>query len=225
MKDRFAHMIVLAASAALILSSCGLSRPPKQTVNYYTLGYAVPQFADMERVPLIVRVARFSEAADNNLSQMLFSPGPDVRNEYFYERWRAMPGDLASSFLLRDMQQCGLFTAAVGGDSTASANFRVEGRVEKFYELDLPDAWEADLSITVTLLRENPNSTSRLVVFQKTYDHSEKAAVKSPQAVAEAMSRAMAAVSRSIIADIHSAGRDLEPGKAAKANPPKEGPK
>lgn len=203
-----ARLCVLAAIVALTACSCGLSRSPKPPVNYYTLDYAVPGFPDYPRSPAVLQVARFAEAADNNLSQMLYSQGPNLRDEYFYQRWRAMPGDLVSSFLLRDMQQCGLFTAAVGGGSMATSSFRVEGRVDRFFELDLSEAWQADLSVTVTLLRVKPTQSSRLVVFQKSYETREPAAQKTAQSLAEAMSRAMEGLSRQILADIYDAAID-----------------
>ena len=83
----------------------------------------------------------------------------------------------------------------------------------EFQELDEPGGWQADLALTVTLLDTSQEELPQRVVFQKTYRVLEPLPEKTPQGLAQAMSRAMAQVSARIINDTYQAVRSRTTGK------------
>lgn len=198
----FALTAILAAAS--LLAGCSIGhRPPRPPVVDYTLEYAPPVFENPVRLPAVVRVDQFDASPVINTRQMVYRDQAFTANTYFYHRWRANPSELATFFLARDMAASGLFSAAVSYDAPLPVTHAVQGLVTRFDEQDLENGWEAVIEVTVTLYRPNDPDAATSVLFQKTYRQSAKARLKNPQGVADAMSQAMKAFSRQLIADIH----------------------
>jgi ABC-type uncharacterized transport system auxiliary subunit len=163
----------------------------------------------------MIRVERFTSTPIYNTTRIIYRKKPFSRDAYHYHKWRAIPADLVSYFLARDMGASGMFEAVFPPDSSTASTHVLSGSVDEFYERDLPDRWEAVMSITVSLLREEEPDPAKRLIFQKTYSSAEECEDKSPASVAEAMSRAMAHISHAVISDINRAlsqnGR--QPGK------------
>jgi hypothetical protein len=70
-------------------------------------------------------------------------------------------------------------------------------------EEDTVDAWYAVLAVDVILVDESTKDSSRWVVWQKSYRFREQCQAKGPENLAEAMSRAAAAFSQKLSADIY----------------------
>ena len=95
-------------------------------------------------------------------------------------------------------------------DSRLAFSYAITGSVDEFYELDSKQTWEAVLAFTITLSRENEPDISKSIIFQKKYLTREPCLKKNPQGLAEAMSKGMKKLSRSVITDIHEAlSKDL----------------
>jgi cholesterol transport system auxiliary component len=184
---------------------CGLGTKAAPPLTFYTLEYDSPVPEKRPALPAIVRIERFGVDPAYNSREFVYSDASYARKNYPYDRWRANPGDLVTYFLARDMKRAGLFSAALTYDTNVEATHSLEGTVEEFYELDLASGWEAALSLDVTLVKLNEPDVSKRVVLQQSYRVSEKASRKNPQAVAEAMSNAMAKISARIMNDIYSA--------------------
>ena len=95
--------------------------------------------------------------------------------------------------------------AIVTAASALPATHLVFGNIEEFLEADQEPAWQAVLAVTVVLRAQKETDIMKSILLQKTYTATETCKFKNPQAVAEAMSRAMAQVSQQIIRDIHQA--------------------
>jgi len=188
----------------LLLSGCG--KPP-MLVNQYILEYPAPVRGGKTKSPEAVKVGLFSVAQAFNTNSMVYQPQPYKSETYNYSRWRANPGYLVSDYLLRDFRDSHLFSAVFGPGSNGRYRYFLEGGVEEFQEVDEPDGWKAVLALTVTLLDVSQEELPQRVVFQKNYRAAEPMLDKTPQGLAQAMSRALEHLSTRIITDTYEATR------------------
>lgn len=203
----------LALLAALLVAIlCGCGKPP-MLVNQYLLEYPAPVIGGKAKLPAAVKVELFSVAQAFNTAAMVYQPQPFQSQTYNYSRWRANPGNLITDYLLRDFRESGLFQAVFGPDSSAEHRFRLEGGVAEFQEINAPEGWQASLALTVTLLDTTREELPQRVVFQKNYRVLEPLPEKTPQGLAQGMSRAMEQVSARIIHDAYEAARNRIAGK------------
>ena len=203
-------LALLAALLVAFLSGCG--KPP-MLVNQYILEYPAPVTGGKAKIPAEVKVELFSVAQTFNTHAMVYQPQPYQSQSYNYSRWRANPGYLVTDYLIRDLRESGLFKAVFGPDSSGKHRFKLEGGVAEFQELDAADGWKASLALTVTLLDTTQEELPQRVVFQKNYRVLEPLPEKTPQGLAQGMSRAMEQVSARIINDTYEAARKRTAGK------------
>ena len=201
---------LLAALLVACLSGCG--KPP-MLVNQYLLEYPAPVTGGKTKIPAEVKVDLFSVAQAFNTNAMVYQPQSFQSQSYNYSRWRANPGNLVTDYLIRDLRESGLFKAVFGPDSSGNYRFRLEGGVSEFQEVDAADGWQASLALTVTLLDTTQEELPQRVVFQKNYRVLEPLPEKTPQGLAQGMSRAMEQVSARIINDTYEAARKRSAGK------------
>jgi ABC-type uncharacterized transport system auxiliary subunit len=203
----------LALLAALLFGFlCGCGKPP-MLVNQYVLDYPAPVIGGKAKIPAAIKVDLFSVAQAFNTNAMVYQPQPFQSQSYNYSRWRANPGYLVTDYLIRDLRESGLFKAVFGPDSSGEHRFKLEGGVAEFQEVDAPDGWKASLALTVTLLDTTQEDLPGRVVFQKNYRVLEPLPEKTPQGLAQGMSRAMEQVSARIVPDTYEAARNRTAGK------------
>ncbi len=207
----FLRMAGLALMAAALLMPCGCGKPP-MLVHQYILEYPAPVIGRKAKIPEVVKVEQFSVAQAFNTNAMVYQPQPFKSDTYNYSRWRANPGYLVTDYLVRDFRDAHLFDAVFGPSSTGKHRFQLEGGVEEFQEVDEPGGWKAVLAVSATLLDVTQEEVPKRVVFQKNYRATAPMPEKTPQGLAQAMSRAMGEVSAHIITDTYEAAR-LRTGK------------
>jgi ABC-type uncharacterized transport system auxiliary subunit len=203
-------LALLAALLVACLSGCG--KPP-MLVKQYILEYPAPVTGGKAKIPAAVKVELFSVAQAFNTHAMVYQPRPFQSQSYNYSRWRANPGYLVTDYLIRDLRESGLFKAVFGPDSSGEHRFKLEGGVAEFQEVDAADGWKASLALTVTLLDTTQVELPQRVVFQKNYRLQEPLPEKTPQGLAQGMSRAMEQLSARIINDTYEAARKRSAGK------------
>jgi uncharacterized lipoprotein YmbA len=201
-----------ALLAALLMACLGCGKPP-MLVNQYLLEYPAPVVGRKAKLPTDVKVELFSVDQAFNTNAMVYQPQPYQSQSSNYSRWRANPGYLVTDYLIRDLRESGLFKAVLGPASSGKYRFTVEGGVVEFQELDAPEGWKASLTLTVTLLDTEKEELPQRVVFQKNYRVQEPLMAKTPQGLAQGMSRAMEQVSARIIVDLYEAARSRTAGK------------
>jgi ABC-type uncharacterized transport system auxiliary subunit len=206
------HRLVVMLVCIMILGGSGCGKPPT-LINQYILEYPVPVIRGKGRVPAEIKVELFSVAQTFNTHAMVYQPRPFQSQSYNYSRWRANPGCLVTDYLLRDLRESGLFKAVFGPDSDGRQRFKLEGGVAEFQELDASIGWQASLALTVTLLDTDKEELPQRVVFQKNYRVLEPLPEKTPQGLAQGMSRAMEQVSARIITDTYEAAQSLTASK------------
>ena len=184
------------------LAGCG--KPPV-LVHRYTLEYPSPAVPGSAKIGEAIKVELFSVAQAYNSPAMVYQPNPYKSDTYHYHRWRVNPGYMVTDYLLRDLRNSGLFKAALPAGSSGKSRFLLEGGVEEMQEIDEPDGWKAALTLNITLLDLNRQEISERVVFQRNYRAVEPMTEKTPNGLAQGMSRAMERLSARIITDIYQA--------------------
>jgi len=182
---------------------CTSLRQPVRRIDYYLLEYAAPVMKGKPPLPFVIRIDSFRVSPAYNSSSIIYREEPYERNAYVYHKWRANPGDLVTYFLARDMGQSSLFSGAFAMKSRISPSHVVQGTVDEFYEHDGPGSWQAVLGISIALLKSIEPDISKQILFQQRYRESEDCAREGPQALAEAMSKAMGRISERVISDIY----------------------
>ena len=172
-------------------------------IDYYSLDYDPPGPAGLSPLGAVVGVQRFQVAPLYNTNRIIYRDKQFKRNAYNYHKWRANPGDLVSYFLARDLAESAMFKAVFTLDKKLPVSHTLEGRVDEFFEFDRDNLWEAVLSVSVTLIKEKEPDISKRILMQKKYRVRKPCRQKNPQALAEAMSLAMAAVSKNIKDDLY----------------------
>jgi cholesterol transport system auxiliary component len=203
MRAIYVAMLPAFALIIMLLSGCAGANQRSVDVNFYTLEYEPHQWHNRQALPVVIRVQRFATAPFYHSDRILYREKIYQRDTYYYHRWRVNPGDLVTHLLARDMRQSGLFKAVTVESHRLDATHFIEGTLDDFYEQDAPDGWKAVLSMSITLVKENQPDRQLAVRFQSNYTAAEPCERRNPQAVAQAMSAAMAKLSQQIISDVY----------------------
>ena len=203
----------------LLISACTTGRSPDRAFENYTLEYAPPAFDGLPQLNELLRVERFSAAQACNSTAMLYRSGPSLLNAYAYHRWKAIPPDIVTDLILRDLKRSGLFKAVFSEYDEADARFVLQGRVEEFLEIEERGSRKALLALDITLLDRSQRDTAKGVIFQRAYRALEPLDTPTPGAFARGMSRSMEKVSRPMTSDIYEAVKNLRKSEESKPAP------
>jgi len=188
-------------AAFIIITGCG--GRSTYVVQQYLLDYSPPVLAGQTKAAEAIRVESFSTSQAFASTAMLYRPSPLELNSYSRERWRVMPCDMVTDFLLRDLRNSGIFTAVLANEDPGGGRYVVTGTVFEFLEVDGNDGPRARLTVDATLLDTTEREIVKRFVFQKTYTVEEMMKDKSARALAESMSGAMKKFSGELMVDIH----------------------
>ncbi len=195
--------ILLLPFIAIMLSACmGVSKPPNP-IYYYTLDYATPSVQLPHHLPCTLRVERFSVSPPYNSQRIIYAHDDLQRNAYAYHQWIVAPGELLPYFLTRDLRQTNGFRAVLTPDAALSATHSLHGWVEEFVEKDASHLWQAAAIVHITLISNLDKDLTHKILLQKRYSATSTCKAKTPEALAEAMSLAVADISRAVIMDVH----------------------
>lgn len=186
----------------LLLAGCIRTAPPP-VIRQYTLAYAPPA-EGLATLPAVVQVEQpLQTAPDCATLDMLSAEGDYRLTEEPYRRWRATPGRLVGHFLRRDLQRSGGFRAVVGPDSRLRPTHVIEGVVEAFYRVAEGGRPAALLTVSLTLLGSADRTGLRRPLYQRRYTRRAAAQGLDAEALAAAMSGAMADLSRQVVEDVY----------------------
>lgn len=189
------HIIVAAILAlALMQSGCTPVGTKPQLTNYYTLEYPSPQPGNHPPLTAMIRLEPFSVAPDYNTDQIIYRANEFSRSAYHYHRWNANPAKLVHHFLQRDIATSGLFPTAITPSRRYRSDYTVIGIVDEFLEDETGDGWKAVLSLSFSILKDRKTADNNVLV-QQSLTVSKDCERRSPQAMAQAMSFAMAELS------------------------------
>lgn len=196
------NRLLYLLAALIILTGCGGGKSA-YAVKQFLPDYSPPAPTVQAKAAEAIRVEPFSTAQAFASTAMFYRPAPFELGSYSRERWRVMPGDMVTDFLLRDLRHSGTFKAVLAYEDPGEGRYAMTGTIAEFLEVDGGSGPAARLSTDVTLLDVTQREITRRVVFQKTYTVEEAMKEKSARALAESMSRALKKFSGELMADIH----------------------
>ncbi|MFO7664999.1 MAG: ABC-type transport auxiliary lipoprotein family protein [Desulfobacterales bacterium] len=201
----FYILFFLSFIGGLILSLAGCLSfgEPAGKIDYYTLEYVSPKFAEVNAVNSIIKMERFQASPLNNSEKISYRKNNFQTDKYGNKRWETNPAHLVAYFLFRDIRESGLFKVVFNHDTGFAATHSISGTVDEFFEDDRGKIWEAVLSLDIILMAENEPNLNKRILFQKKYSTRKECAGNNPGALAEAMSKAMSELSAQIIMDIY----------------------
>jgi cholesterol transport system auxiliary component len=202
-KYKFIPPVLLIPCISLVLAACLDLKQPRSKIEYYTLEYDPPVPDHHPPLSEPIRVNQFTVSPIYNTNRIIYREGLFKREAYVYHKWRANPANVVTYLLRRDLQQSGLFEAVVSRDSRLPSAYVLEGSVDEFLEWNKKSGWEAYLSLSITLMRENEPDINNKILFQKNYFSTKPCRQKNPGALAESMSLAMSEISAQIMLDIY----------------------
>lgn len=207
MKNVHARITALLLSCLLVSGCINLSElvQPAPEMNYYTMEYETPPMDDVQPLQIVIGVDEFAAAPLYASRDMIYKKKDFLVAAYVYHRWQTLPSDMVSYMLARDIRNTGRFKGVYGPDNQTHVSCIIEGCVEKFLENDVPEDWQAELALSITLKDLSPAETEDGILFQRKYETSQPCIRNNPRAFAEAMSLAMKRLSTAIITDVHEA--------------------
>lgn len=194
---------ILLAGLAGLVSGCSLRNTAPEPFHYYTLSYDEPRMAVSPRLPVTLRVDRFTASPPFNSQRIYYSDNVRYRNSYARHEWIASPEVLLPYLLARDLRAANAFQAVLPPDAALGATHALSGWLEEMLEIDSVEPPAASLRLHITLVSVREADPSKQILLQKSYHRREPCAAAAPAALAEAMSRVVAAVSSDIVKDVH----------------------
>ncbi len=199
----FGKICCSAIIFSLLTGGCLSLKQPAMRSDYYSPEYDPPKVSDKKMLPFVIGVDRFQSAPFYDTDKIVSRDGAFKRSATTYHRWISNPGNMVGYFLARDIKSSGLFKAVFSSDRSISASHKIAGAVDDFFQQNETDSVSAVISVSITLMAENEPDVSKRVLLQKKYSQTEICARNEPQALAEAMSKAMSRLFGKIIADIY----------------------
>lgn len=195
--------IVLLMIIILISSCIGANKPVPATF-FYLPDYLTPvETSDYDKVPMVIKVSRFSIAPEFSSTNLVYSEKENVLHRYNYHKWITTPADFTGSLLTRYFTDTGMFTAVLPYDSIHKPDYIVEGRVNSILERNTDDSWSADFSLSITLIHNTADFLGQKIIFQKTYNRVENCKEKTASCLSDGMSIIMSNISAEITSDIY----------------------
>ncbi|MCP4252333.1 MAG: hypothetical protein GY775_02795 [Candidatus Scalindua sp.] len=202
------YIVIILIAFSLAFCGCISLEQPNTKFEFYTLEYDALR-SDKSTEPgkksTVLKIKHFNASPIYNTDRIIYSDQQYKRSPYFYHKWRVRPAEFVTYFLARDLKESGLFEAVLPPTSGSLHTHTVEGTVDEFLEKDSNSSWEAILRISVILQVAREPDAGKRIIFERNFSTRKKCREKNPLALAQAMSLAMAEVSKDIGIAIHEA--------------------
>ncbi len=202
------YIVIILITFSLAFSGCISLEQPSTKFEFYTLEYDALKSdisTDPDQKSIVLKIKHFNASPIYNTDRIIYSDQQYKRSPYYYHKWRVRPAEFVTYFLSRDLKESGLFEAVLPPTSNSLHTHTVEGTVDEFLEWDSNDSWEAVLRISVLLQAAREIDAGKRIIFEQRFSTRKKCSEKNPLALAQAMSLAMADVSKDIGITIHNA--------------------
>lgn len=210
-KQRSILLWVVTALSLLCVAGCAGSGKPQYDVQKYLLTYPSPSFEASEKLPVSVKVNRFSIAAAYNSTGMVFRDDAYGLDAFNYSRWAVNPADMIGDLLLADMRAGNLFQAVLSRYDLEEGRFILSGGIEEFYLRAEKKNKVARIVLSISLQDSAEKETGKRIMYQKTYTREMPLQDASPKGYCAAASQAMQNVSRDILRDVYAAVKTRVP--------------
>ncbi|MDD3249055.1 MAG: ABC-type transport auxiliary lipoprotein family protein [Smithellaceae bacterium] len=204
-KQRPILLWIAVVSSLLCFAGCAGSGKPQYDVQKYLLTYESPSFEASGKLPVSVKVNRFSIAAAYNSTGMIFRDDAYGLDAFNYSRWAVNPADMIGDLLLADMRTGNFFQAVLSRYDLEEGRFILSGGIEEFYLRAEKKNKTARIVLSISLQDSAEKKTGKRMMYQKTYTRETPLQDASPKGYCAAASQAMQALSREILRDVYAA--------------------
>lgn len=188
-----------------LTAGCATSGRPQYDVERYLLSYPSPVWNQSGKLPVSIKLNRFSIATVYNSTRMVFRDDAYSIDSFNYSRWAVNPADMIGDSLLTDLRGSGLFETVLSRYETDEGRFVISGGVEEFYLRKDKNPKTALIRISITMQDSQERETGKRMMYQKKYLREEPLQDQSPRGYSQAASAAMQTISREIISDLYAA--------------------
>ncbi|MDE3137028.1 MAG: membrane integrity-associated transporter subunit PqiC [Acidobacteriota bacterium] len=176
---------LMAAAAALILCSCGATRP----IEYFTLNTQAPPVGSApvgsgSVLPVTILVGRITASHLYLDDPIVYSDGGVELGTYEYHRWAEFPTEMIATILTGKLRSEGYYRSVARLGSGAKGDYILRGHLFSLEEVDSP-SFTARFSIELELFQPKTG----LIVWTRSYTHDEPVSGKTVAAVVEALRR------------------------------------
>jgi ABC-type uncharacterized transport system auxiliary subunit len=195
--------IIIFLIASVLICGCFNVKQSPQKIDYYTLEYTPPLVHYDAPLPHVLKMVSFQVSPVYDADKFLFRDNAFKRNEYFHHRWRTNPGDLITTYLVRDFSQAALFKAVISSEALPTYSHVITGTVEEFFQQKAQQESMAVLSVNITLTDYQVLDISESFLFQKRYKIHVRLRDDTPAGFVDAMSQAVRQLSEEMIMDVY----------------------
>jgi len=197
-----AFVVICAIIIGTVVGCTGTAQSPRAT-EQYVLEYAEPEVGRNAPADATITINRFSIAKEYATTDMVYRTAPFSRTAYYYHRWRVTPADMVTDLLLRDIQRSGMFKASFPDRHAEKTSYSLGGHVGEFLKIDEGEPARAVLGLSAVLIDASEKDALQRIIFQSSYRAEVPLADRTPAGYARGLSKAMEAISRSLLNDIH----------------------
>ena len=195
--------MIFGITFGLLITGCGGLRQSPKPMLTYALNYPPLNLTVEKRLPVVIKVDRFASTPGYGSSNMIYAPNLFERNAYTYRRWFATPSEMVAAALLQDLRSVGAFYAVIlPGDRLQSTHI-LAGGITDFFEKEEILSKKAVLGVSILFFTEARPGTSQKIILQKQYHVETDFRQSNAEGFAEAMNRAVQAVSKQVILDLY----------------------
>lgn len=208
MKSKTAWIIAAVLALTVFGSGCSALRNQPGQVQYYTISYKLEHLPDNTTTypSMVLEVSHFDSSEPYRSRQIVYADNQYRRKTYVYHKWLLKPADMVRENIIRDLRAANIAGAVIGNKTGLKNPTHVlKASLEKFYEDDTNDPWQAVLTLTVTLASGPGTDSGTDILLHKTYETVKQMDQNNPTGLASAMSSALAVISKQLTADIMTA--------------------
>jgi ABC-type uncharacterized transport system auxiliary subunit len=169
---------------------------PRPEVHHYALALQLPEArSSTATTSLVIRPLTARDPYDQE--RIVYRTSPYAFDLYSSHRWASSPAEQVTHWTRRYLQTTGLFSQ-VFPTTDGNADVALGGVIRQFEEIDHEATWDAALSIEFWLTRANERSP----FWFRSYSVTKPASRRNPEAIAEAMSQALADILQRLTTDL-----------------------
>lgn len=188
----------LLFAVCFLLSACG----GVPETFYYTVAPLAVKTTEAEannhtERTVVLGVEKFSAEALYDDDRIIYRDSPYEVKYYHYRRWAAMPRQLVTDQVLKQLQAAHIFRNVVSFPSNNRVDYVLTGRILSFEEWDREEQWFGRAAFSAQLY----DPASRRLLWSAMFEAETRAEKRIPTAVAEAIGRSL----EKCIADLQAA--------------------
>ncbi|MCA1959674.1 MAG: ABC-type transport auxiliary lipoprotein family protein [Desulfomonile sp.] len=196
---------LLMAGGILLFAGC--ATVSREAIMYHALDYPVRPKGASAAVPHTVMIYRFLLGPEVDPDYLVVT-GPQSKEQAVRaHRWSRSPADMITDLIERDLSEAGIFEKTVGQFSPVRYRYALEGTVLEMKGVQRGGKATASITVKATLTDFGVPLGADKTILKRTYPIEIESKDAGPEAIVEALNRAVGRLSQELIEDISAAVR------------------